>query len=93
MAINLGLNRWVTITIDVDSGEFEIVKGSAVTQTGDPTLVDPLTDPQRTVEESVGKEITDIKRGKKRFLRIAEIIHTNPSGCVYWDGKRWVKYC
>jgi hypothetical protein len=93
MAINLNLNRWVRITIDVDSGEFEIEKGSAVQQTGDPTLQDPLSDPQRTAEESVGKEIGEIKRGKKRFLRIAEIIHTNPTGCVYWDGKRWVRYC
>jgi hypothetical protein len=85
--------RWVRITVDVDTGELLVEKAASVEQTGDPTLEDPLSDQQRAVEESVGKEIAEIKRGKKRFLRIGEIIHTNPAGCVYWDGKRWVKYC
>jgi hypothetical protein len=93
LPVAIGQDRWVRITVDVDTGEFLIEKAAGVDQTGDPTLEDPLSDQARGVEEAVGKDIAEIKRGKKRFLRIGEIIHTNPNGCVYWDGKRWVKYC
>lgn len=94
--------REVRFTINVDTGKLvRVEKANDVQQTGpDPTLDPPLQEPGRkqTSEEQqqerdIGQEIADIKRGE-RHLRVGEMIHTHESpGCVYWNGKRWVKYC
>jgi hypothetical protein len=85
-------SREVIITVNVDTGAVSFEKGANVQQTGDPTLEAP-TEEQRAVEQAVGEEIAGIRRGTKRYLRVGEILQTNPAGCVYWDGVRWVKYC
>jgi hypothetical protein len=86
-------NRQVSFTFDVDSGAIvDVVKGADVVRTGpDPR---ELPGAKEAAEVGVGDEIAAIKRGEKRYKRIAEIIQTQESpGCVYWDGVRWVKYC
>ena len=76
--------RFVTIKVYIDSGVVEFSQSSGVTV--EENRVQPL--------ESVEDEIKGIKRGKKRYLRVGEIIQTTDSpGCVYWDGIRWVKFC
>jgi hypothetical protein len=89
--------REVGFIIDVDSGKLvRVEKGSGVTQTGpDPTIeLIPGKDPrEEQQEQEIKHEVDDIKRGK-RHLPVADIIQINESpGCVYWNGKRWVKYC
>lgn len=94
--------REVAFTIDVDTGRvMNVEKGSGVTQTGpNPTVDPPFQEPgkeqnsqEQQQERAIGDEIEDIKRGK-RHLRVAEVIQiTESPGCVYWNGKRWVKYC
>jgi hypothetical protein len=77
-------DRVVTIRVDIETGEVELSAsgGIQIEENRDKTL------------ESVEDEIKGIKRGKKRFLRVGEIIQTKESpGCVYWDGVRFVKYC
>ena len=87
--------REVGFIIDVDTGKVaRVEKGSDVRQTGpDPTIEKKPGEQDPPEEQAIGQEIDDIKRGK-RHLRVAEIIQTTESpGCVYWNGKRWVKYC
>jgi hypothetical protein len=75
--------RFVTINVNVDTGEVSFSHTAGVQE-----------EEIRTVGESVEDEIKGIKRGKKRYLRVGEILQTTDSpGCVYWDGVRWVKFC
>lgn len=75
--------RVVTITVNVDTGEVSFSHTAGVVE-----------DENRTSGESVEDEIKGIKRGKKRYLRVGEILQTTDSpGCVYWNGVRWVKFC
>jgi hypothetical protein len=72
-------SRYITIRVDVDTGEYAIEKSDNVTEVR---------------SEEIKKEIEAIRRGAKRFLRLGEIIQTKESpGCVYWDGVSWARYC
>ena len=85
--------REVSFTINVDTGKVTVEKGSDVSQTGPDPAVDKKPGELQPEEQAIGREIDDIKRGK-RHLPVGEIIQINESpGCVYWNGKRWVKYC
>jgi hypothetical protein len=77
-------DRYVTIKVDIETGEVEFSSSAGV-------QADEVRSPE---VESVKDEIEGIRRGKKRYLRVGEVIQTTQSpGCVYWDGVRWVKFC
>lgn len=76
--------KFVTIRVDIETGEVDFAPSAGVKE--EETRAKDL--------ESVEDEIKGIRRGKKRYLRVGEIIQTKESpGCVYWDGIRFVKYC
>jgi hypothetical protein len=77
-------SRFVTIKVDIDSGEVEFT----------PTAGVDAEETRSPEVESVKDEIKGIRRGKKRYLRVGEILQTTESpGCVYWDGIRWIRFC
>lgn len=80
--MSIGAN-FVTIKVDIETGEFEFSTPSHVAQ-----------EEERSANvQSVKDEIEEIKRGK-RHLRVGEIIQTkNSPGCLYWNGIRWIKFC
>jgi hypothetical protein len=76
--------KFVLIRVDLETGEVDFPATTGVAQ-------DEI---RASGVQSVKDEIEEIKRGKKRYLRVGEIIQTVSSpGCVYWDGIRWIKFC
>jgi hypothetical protein len=78
-------DRFVIIKVNIETGAVEFEAPDDVTR---------IEDKPEGIPAAVKTEIDEIRRGKKRYLRVGEIIQTTESpGCVYWDGVRWIKFC